>query len=324
MKAILNTVRFAVVLLVAVSGAGDPDHHRALAEEKLAVRLATATPGGGFEVFGRHAAEVLNAADPDLAVVAENTKGSLENIALLADGRFDLGLVQGVAAHEAFAGIGQEPVDLKVIAAIYSSPGMFSVSGSSAAQDVRDLVGKRIAWGTPTSGLTIMAKYAMDGLGFERDSDFEPVFLEKAGEGPPLLLGGEVAAFWGAGIGWPGFTKVTQAGGRLFGFSAQDVATITAKHPFLRPMTVAAGSYPGQERAIETVGVWSFILARPGLADETAYRIAKALHQGQPALEKRLAQASETTPRNTAGSVAADRIHPGVQRYLRELGLLQE
>lgn len=318
------TIRSIVFALLGVllSLSGSPD--AAMADEPVTVRLATATAGGGFELFGRNAADVINQTDPGLVVAAVNTKGSLENIGLLAAGAFDLGLVQGVAAYEAFAGIGQDAVDLKVIAAIYSSPGMFSVSGDSAATGVRDLVGKRIAWGTETSGLTLMATYAMDGLGLDRDTDFDPVFLKKAGEGPPLLIAGEVAAFWGAGVGWPGFTKVTQAGGRLFGFSADEIAAITAKHPFLKPMTVPAGAYPGQDAEIKTVGVWSFILARPGLSDETAYRIAKALHEGQPALADRIAQASETTPQNTAASVERDRIHPGVQRYLRDIGLLGE
>ena len=91
------------------------------------ITLATATKGGGFELYGSVAAAVINELQPKLNVVPENTKGSLENIGLLAEGKFDLGLVQGVAAFEAFAGIGQKPVNLKVIAAIYSSPGMFVV-----------------------------------------------------------------------------------------------------------------------------------------------------------------------------------------------------
>lgn len=319
---LLRFTRF-MVFAAGVAGFGIAAVNAQGVEKQVTVRLATATPGGGFELFGRHAADVVNEADPGLAVVAVNTKGSTENVQLLARGDFDIGLVQGVAAHEAFAGVGTEPVDLKVVAAIYSSPGMFSVAANSEARGVRDLVGRRIAWGTNSSGLTQMAKYVMDGISLDRDTDFEPVFLKKAGDGPSLLGDGSVAAFWGAGIGWPGFTKVTAAGGRLLGFDSKDIAAITLKHPFLKPMTVPAGSYPGQGAAIETVGVWSFILARPGLPDETAYRIAKALHAGQPALEKRLAQASETTPENTAHSVEAARLHPGVSRYLQEIGLSQ-
>lgn len=288
---------------------------------QVAVSLATATKGGGFELYGRNAAQVINEQDPSLDVVAENTKGSLENIGLLANGKFDIGLVQGVAAHEAFEGIGQEPVDLKVIAAIYSSPGVFVVKADHPARTVQDLVGRPIAWGTRTSGLTLMARYIMDGLGLDRDKDFDPTFLDKAGDGPPLVLNGKVAAFWGAGIGWPGFKRVMAAGGRFIGFNDEQVKKVTAKHPFLKPMRVPAGSYQGQSEDVQAIGVWSFILARPDLPDDVAYRLAKALHEGHSKLAKRLPQARETTPENTITAAQGSRLHPGVLKYFQELGL---
>jgi hypothetical protein len=87
---------------------------------------------------------------------------------------------------------------------------------------------------------------------------------------------------------------------------------------------VPASSYPGQTAPIESVGSWSFIMARPSLPDDVAYRLARALHRGEPALATRLPQARETTASNTvAAAPRPDLIHPGVQRYLREVGLLR-
>jgi TRAP transporter TAXI family solute receptor len=286
------------------------------------VTLATATPGGGFPLFGDAAATVINDTDPTLSVTTANTKGSTENIELLEQGKVDLGLVAGVPAYEALAGIGRPPTTLKIIGAIYSSPGMFVVKGNSPAHTVGDLKGKPIAWGTPSSGLTLMARYAMDGLNLDWNKDFAPRLLEKAGDGPALVLGGEVAALWGGGIGWPGFTQVMRSGGRFIGFTPDDVQRITAKHNFLKPMTMQAGSYEGQTEAVQSVGSWSFILSRPDLTDDLAYRLARALHRGKEALAGRLDQARETTPENTKAAAPEERhIHPGVQAYLREIGL---
>ena len=289
--------------------------------EPTPVSLATATPGGGFMLYGDNAAAVINETDPTLKVETQNTKGSLENIGLLEEGKFDLALVQGVAAHEAFAGIGRPPVKLKVIAAIYSSPGMFVVKDASAARFVRDLVGQPVAWGTRTSGLTLMARYIMDGLGLDRDKDFKGTFLQKAGDGPPLVIDGKVGAFWGAGIGWPGFTRVMKTGGRFVGFTPEEVEKVTSKHDFLKAMTVPAGSYAGQKDDVNSIGVWSFILSRPDLPDEVAYKVARALHTGHDALVTRLPQARETTLQNTKTSSDASRIHPGVLKFLKENGL---
>lgn len=286
--------------------------------EPTRVSLATATKGGGFELYGSVAAQVINELQPELHVVPENTKGSVENISLLAEGKFDLALVQGVAAFEALAGIGQKPAKLKVIAAIYSSPGMFVVRSDHASRSVVDLVGKPIAWGAKASGLTLMARYVMDGLGLDRDRDFQSQFLNRAGDGPPLVLKGEVAALWGAGTGWPGFTRVMAVGGRFVGLTEAEIEKVTDKHSFLKPMTVPAGSYEGQDEAVHTVGVWNFMMSRPDLPDTTAYMIARALGDGKQLLAAKLPQASETTPDNTRAAAERSDIHPGVLRYLDE------
>jgi TRAP transporter TAXI family solute receptor len=284
--------------------------------------MATATPGGGFPFFGDNAMAAINETDPSLRVETRNTKGSAENIGLLERGQMDIALVAGEPAYEAFAGIGRAPTNLKIISAIYSNPGMFAVRGDSPARTLRDLVGKPIAWGTQASGLTLLGRYVTDGLGLDRDKDFKAHYLEKAGDGPLMVADGRVAALWGGGIGWPGFTAITKAGGRFIGLTPDEVRQVNAKHNFLKPITVPAGSYEGQTEPVNSVGSWSFILARTDLPDDVAYRLAKALHQGHAALVKRVAQGKETTPQSTRmAAPKPDQIHPGVQKYLKEIGL---
>jgi TRAP transporter TAXI family solute receptor len=289
---------------------------------KTTVIFGTATPGGGFPLFGGAAAATINETDPSLSVEPRNTQGSAENILLLEQGQLDIALVAGEPAYEAFAGIGRQPTNLAIITATYSNPGMFVVRGDSPDRSVRDLVGKPIAWGTRASGLTLLARYVMDGLGLDRERDFQATYLERAGDGPAMVLDGRVAALWGGGIGWPGFTAVMQAGGRFIGLDAEEAERVRARHSFLKPLAVPAGAYPGQAEPVESVGSWCYILARPTLGDEIAYRLARALHHGHAALVARLAQGRETTPENTfAAAPSPDQIHPGVLRYLREIGV---
>jgi TRAP transporter TAXI family solute receptor len=293
-----------------------------MSNAKTDVSLATATPGGGFPLFGGAAAEAINETDPTLNVVPRNTKGSAENIGLLEQGEVDIGLVAGEPAYEAFAGIGRPPTTNKIITAIYSNPGMFVVKRDSPAKSLSDLIGKPIAWGTHASGLNLLGRYVTDGLGLDREKDFEPHYLDKAGDGPVMVADGRVAALWGGGIGWPGFTTVMKAGGRFIGLTPEEIARVTAKHNFLKPITVPAGAYEGQAEPVNSVGSWCYILARHTLPDDVAYRLAKALHQGHAGLVKRLAQGRETTPQNTKmAAPSAELIHPGVQKYLKEIGV---
>jgi hypothetical protein len=289
------------------------------------VTLGTATPGGGFPVYGDAVAETVNTLDPVLEVRTRNTKGSTENVPMLERAELDLGLVQGEVAHEALSGVGRPPADLRILAAMYPTPGLFVVRADSPVRRIEDLRGKAVAFGARGSGLVVLARYLLDGLGLDQERDFQAVYLDRAGEGPAMVLDGRVAALWGGGIGWPGFVTVGRApgGARYLAPDADGLQRIQAKHTFLKPMSVPAGSYPGQDAAIASVGSWSFIMARPGLSDDTAYRLARALHRGQASLAARLPQAADTTAANTvAAAPRPDLIHPGVRRYLSEIGLL--
>jgi TRAP transporter TAXI family solute receptor len=297
------------------------------AQEKTAVVLGTATPGGGFPLYGKAFADAINETDPTLFIETKNTKGSTENIPLLEEGKLDLGLVQGEAAHDAFVGSRhRKPTNLKIVAAMYSTAGMFVVRADSPVKSIKDLVGKPVAFGAKGSGLVILSRYVLDGLGLDQDKDFQAVYLEKAGDGPEMVLDGRVAALWGGGVGWPGFTKLMSSpgGARFVAPSAEEIKTIREKHPFLREVTMPAGSYPGQTAAVPSVGSWSFVLARLDLDNDIAYRIAKALHKAEPLLGQKLAQARETTLANTAKAAPTpDMIHPGVLRYMIENGLVR-
>ena len=285
--------------------------------------LGTATKGGGFQLFGQHLAAVINGTDPTLHVEVVATRGSKENLPLLEQDRIDLGLVEGNAARRALEGIGREPADLRVLSVMYPNPGMFVVRGSSSYQSIEDLRGRRIAFGTRASGLRILARDVLDGLGLKPDRDFEQVILDKAADGPRLVLRKEVEALWGAGIGWPGFVKVANGpeGGRFIAPTADQIERIRLKHPHLQPMSVPAGTYRGQAEQVDSVGLWSLVLARPDLPTDVGYRLARAMRRGETALAQRLEQGRYTTAGNTVQQVPTGRLHPGAIRYYREIGL---
>ena len=258
--------------------------------DKTIVLHGTATPGGGFPVYGDAFAATLNEIDPTLEVTPTNTKGSTENVPLLEAGKLDLGQVTGEVLYEAISGIGRAKADVRILNAMYSNSGMFIVRADSPYKTIADLKGQPIAWGAAGSGFIVLARYVMDGLGLDMHKDFVPHLLQKAGDGPAMVLDGRAAAVWGGGVGWPGFTAVSSgpSGARFIGPSPDEIKRITT------------------------------------LPDDTAYRLARALHKGEAALGKRLEQARESTLANTlAAAPRVELIHAGVQKYMRELGLLE-
>src|SRR4051794_34869944 len=318
----MKLVGHAAALLLLLTGSAAAQGDKAI--PKTTIVLGTATPGGGFPLYGNALAEIVNETDPTLAIEPRNTKGSNENIPLLEEGKLDIALVAGEPSYEAFMGIGRPATRLKILTAMYSSPGMFVVRADSPYRTIRDLVGKPVAFGAKGSGLPILSRYLLDGVGLRQDEDFQSIYLDRAGDGPAMVLDGRAAALWGAGIGWPGFKTMSESpgGARFIAPDADEIARIKAKHTFLKPLTVPAGSYPNQPAAIDSLGSWSFVLTRPDLPEDVAYRLAKALHGAEAQLCRKLAQACETTAANTvAAAPDAELIHPGVLKYFREIGL---
>jgi TRAP transporter TAXI family solute receptor len=277
--------------------------------------LGTATPGGGFPLYGAAFAEMVNAQEPRIRVEPRNTKGSAENVPLLEAGKLDLALVAGEFASAALA---KPDTPLRIVAAMYSSPGMFIVRRDSPHRSISDLRGKSVVMGTQASGVTALGRTVLQSLQVE----VKPIFLEKAADGPPMLMDGRAEALWGAGVGWPAFTALAKEGGRFITPSAQEVKTILAKNPALQAVTLPAKSYPGQDQALPSVGSWSYVLANKDLKEDAAYLLARAIHRAEAPLAARLEQARETTMANTlAAAPRPDLLHPGVARYLREAGI---
>src|SRR5580765_2442163 len=179
--------------------------------------LGTSTPGGGFPVYGDAYASALNAQEPKLRIETRNTKGSTENVPLLEAGKLDLGLVAGELASAALAKPGTQ---LRIVTAMYSSPGMFVVKADSPVRSIADLKGKPVVLGAQGSGITVLGRLVLSSL----EIKVTELTLEKVADGPPMLADGRAAALWGAGVGWPAFTAIAKTGGRLVGPDASEIA----------------------------------------------------------------------------------------------------
>ncbi|MGH8691218.1 MAG: TAXI family TRAP transporter solute-binding subunit, partial [Burkholderiales bacterium] len=245
--------------------------------------LGTATPGGGFPLYGAAFAEMVNAQEPRIRVEPRNTKGSTENVPLLEAGKLDLALVAGEIASAALA---KPDTKLRIVAAMYSSPGMFIVRGDSPHRGISDLRGKPVVMGAQASGVTALGRTVLGSLGIE----VKPIFLEKAVDGPPMLMDGRAEALWGAGVGWPAFTALAKQGGRFISPTPDEVKRILEKNSALQAVTLPANSYPGQDQPLASVGSWSYVLANQSLSQETAYLLARAVHRAEGSLAARLEQ----------------------------------
>jgi uncharacterized protein len=298
---------------------------RAARAQPKPLAFGTAAEGGSFMVYALAFADAMRTVDPNLEIKRVPTKGTTENAPKLEAGELDIAMVSGEVAHELFGGIGRPPTKLKIVVAMYSTPGMFAVRADSRYRTITDLKGRPIVWNEKGSGIAIQASYMMSGLGLDLDKDFQAIYPDNRTEGPAMVLDGRAVALWGGGLRWPGFIEMANSvqGVRFVVPNADEIKTILAKHSFLRQVTTPAGLYRGQYDALNTVGTWSYVLARDGLDDEVGYRLATDLYRIEKAgtLSRLLV---ESTVKNTLASLpGTDVLQPGVMRFYKEKGLLQ-
>jgi TRAP transporter TAXI family solute receptor len=299
---------------------------KAAAAPPAALRFGTAAEGGGFVIYAGAFVDAVKWANPKIAIKAVPTRGSIENASLLEAGMIDIGLVFGEMAQEMFNPKDGPPTRLKVICTVYSSPGMFVVRADSRYRSINDLKGRPVIWNGRGTGLALQGRYVMEALGLDPDKDFEAIYTVSMADGPVMVLEGQASALWGAGNRWPGFVRVASdpRGARFVTPSDEEINRIVAKHAFMRRLTIPAGRYPRQFEPLSTVGSWSYVLARPDLDEADGYALASALHKAQHASNTFGGQLGESTAQDTLSALPRkDALHPGVERYFREIGLLK-
>jgi hypothetical protein len=291
------------------------------------LKFATGGEGGGFVVYASAFVDAVKWANPKIGVRPLPTRGTLENVPLLEAGTVDIGLAFGETAQELFnPRDGATTTKLKVISVAYSSPGMFVVRADTRYRTISDLKGRPVIWNSRGSGLAVQGRYVMEGLGLDPEKDFEAIYTERLIDGPAMILEGRAAALWGAGNRWPGFVKIASdaRGARFITPDEQQIARIVDKYPFMRRIAIPAARYPGQSDMLSTVGSWSYVLARPNLDETVGYDLAAALHKSERIGNMFGDQIGESTAQNTLKALPRrDALHPGVERYFREAGLLK-
>lgn len=314
--------RRSVLTGLALSAAAATDG----AAQQAGLRFGTASEGGGFIVYAGAFVDAVKWANPSLGLKPVPTRGSVENVPMLEAGKVDIGLVFGEMAQELFNPKDGPPTKLKVISAVYSSPGMFVVRADSRYRSIGDLKGRPVIWNGRGSALALQGRYVMEGMGLDPEKDFEAIYTERLVDGPEMILDGRASALWGAGNRWPGFVKVASdpRGARFVTPDGEEIDRIVAKHSFMRRIAVPAGRYPGQFDSLMTVGSWSYVLARPHLDEAVGYWLAAALHKAERAGGLFSGQLAESTVQNTLAALPRpDALHGGVELYFREIGVLK-
>jgi uncharacterized protein len=84
---------------------------------------------------------------------------------------------------------------------------------------------------------------------------------------------------------------------------------------------IKAGSYPGQDKDIQTIGTWTHLIMRCSTPEDLAYKITKSLAQNADHLGYVVSAVKGLQPKDLAIDVGVP-YHPGARKYYREAKVL--
>ena len=84
---------------------------------------------------------------------------------------------------------------------------------------------------------------------------------------------------------------------------------------------IKAGSYPGQDKDIQTIGTWTHLMMRCSTPEDLVYKVTKALAANTENLGNVVAAVKGLTPKELAIDVGVP-YHPGARKFYREAKVL--
>ena len=183
--------------------------------------------------------------------------------------------------------------------------------------------GETLAMGKENSGTLGSNTLLMQGLGADIATDFDLVY---AGYGPStdaLANGQAVGGGFPAGPPTGALTKLLAANGDKFTIldvTAEEAEKMDAGRGLWVPYTIEAGTYPEQEKDIQTIAQPNFLAVNADVDENHVYELTKALYENLPFLNG-IHQATKAMAIDRALAGLPVPLHPGAARYYAEVGI---
>ncbi|WAA13478.1 TAXI family TRAP transporter solute-binding subunit [Fervidibacillus halotolerans] len=286
--------------------------------------MGTGSQGGTYFGLGNEMANVWNNNIEGLNVTATESGASIENLGKIASGDFDLGMTVNLPAYNALNGEGEfegkKVENFAFIGHIYPEVLQVVTRESTGINSIADLKGKRIAIGPPGSGTQTAAKIVLAAYGIE-DGDYEQ-YQEGFGDAKAKLQDGTIDASFGLlGLPSSSIDELNVAVGDVKILNIEgDALSYVEENGGYSAFTIPADSYEWLQEDVQTVSAFAILVANTDTVDDdTAYQLAKVMIEN--ADENTHPQSKHTTKENALNGLGDLLLHPGAERYYKEIGL---
>lgn len=302
------------------------------AEEKYVI--ATASTGGTYYPVGVGIATIASlklAKKHKMTFSAITSAGSGENINMLQNGEVNFAILQGLFGSMAWQGKakyeGSPKTNLRSVTMLWQNVEQFTIKSKYAKtgniNDLANLYGERFSIGGRNSGSRVSAETIMSSLGI----DYDKMNVQYLGYSPSstALQDGKVQGM-NTPAGTPtsavtnAFASIGADNINVLEFNKNDIEKINNNYPVWTPFTIKAGTYPGQEKDINTIAQPNLLVVTKDTPEETVYLLTKTIYENLPFLNT-VHKATKAMALDKAISGLPMPLHPGAAKFYKEQGI---
>ncbi|MEZ7865472.1 MAG: TAXI family TRAP transporter solute-binding subunit [Rhodospirillales bacterium] len=295
--------------------------------------LNTASTGGTYHPVGTAISTLTKIKllpKAKFSLTAVNSAGSGANVQALGSGTADFAILQGLFGSYAATGTGPVSApqkNIRSVTMLWQNVEQFVLANeyvkTGTVDDLKALKGKSMGMGKQNSGTIGSNDVLLKGLGIDMEKDYKLMY---AGYGPTAdaFANGQIV---GAGMcGGPptgALTKLMAANKGKFTIleiTPEQGKVMDGGRKLWVPYTLAKGSYPGQEKEINTIAQPNFLAVNDNVDEEHVYKLTKTMYENLTFLAA-IHPAVKVMNIQKAMDGLPVPLHPGAVRYYKEVGL---
>lgn len=289
-----------------------------------ALTILTGGTNGVYFPLGIALGKIFSDNIPDRITRVQVSKGSIENLRLLAQGRGDLAFALGDSVQAAVDGDGEAGfkarlTGLRVLGALYPNYIQIVATKTSGITSLADLKGKSLSIGEPQSGTDLNARVLLDAAGLG-DGEIKSLPRLSFGDAVAKMIDGKLdATLQSAGLGVASLNRLSNLSDIVVvPIPADLVATIGP--PFVAAI-IPANTYRGQDRDVPTATIMNYLVTRADVPDDQAYRMTQLVYGSLKEIAKAHPAGGKIDLAGAATSPVP--LHPGAIRYFRDNKIIQ-
>jgi len=333
MRMRIRQVTFMVAALALILGVVFTGTVQAAQERSYL--MATASTGGTYYPVGVALSTLVKVKlqpTQKIGLSAISSAGSGENIKLLRENEVQFAILQGLYGAYAWKGTG--PIEsegpqknLRSVTMLWQNVEHFTVNRKFAktgtASDLLGMKGETLSLGKKNSGTLGSNIVLLGHLGADAEKDYNLIYVGYGPSADAMQNGQAAGMSTPAGSPVSAVTKAMASMGKdivVLDFTNEQLIQADGGMDLWTRFVIPAGTYPGQEKDINTIAQPNFLSVRADVDEDAVYQITKTTYENLPFLNA-IHAATKAMALEKAIEGLPLPLHPGAARYYQEMGI---